>query len=107
MKLRDSLDNYYYYSGKASDIARQLGFAGLAIIWIFRIEGGASSSLVPKKLTVPAALIVSALACDLLQYVAGAAIWAIYHRRKSMGVMGSWSFWRLGPSIGHLCYFFG
>jgi hypothetical protein len=36
MKLQKARDTYYEYSGKLSDITRQLSFAGIAIVWIFR-----------------------------------------------------------------------
>jgi len=38
MNLQDYRDDFYTYSGKASDISRQLAFAGIAIIWIFKKE---------------------------------------------------------------------
>jgi hypothetical protein len=81
MNLKDAYDYYSFNSGKASDIARQLDFAGLAIIWIFRTEAG-PNQLVPKALIVPAALIVIALSFDLMQYVTGAGAWGIYRRHK-------------------------
>ena len=38
MKLSDYRETYYEFSGKASDVTRQLAFAGIAIVWIFKIE---------------------------------------------------------------------
>lgn len=81
MKLRDALQNYYDYSGKASDIIRQLGLGGIAIIWIFRIESS-SMLAIPKSLFLPLKLIVLGLAFDLLQYAISALVWSIFHRRK-------------------------
>ena len=51
MKLRNYRQTYYDYSGKASDIARQLSFAGIAIIWIFKIQKDTSIEL-PKLSTI-------------------------------------------------------
>jgi hypothetical protein len=36
MKLQDYRNDFYLFSGKASDISRQLAFAAIAIIWIFK-----------------------------------------------------------------------
>lgn len=81
MKLKDALENYYVYSGKASDIARQLALGGIAIIWVFQATDGASRTL-PTELFLPLKLIVAALAADLLQYVIGGLLWSTYHRFK-------------------------
>ena len=59
---------------KAGDIARQVAFAGLATIWIFRLDSVATT-LLPTELVRPAALLVLTLAFDLLEYVAGTLIW--------------------------------
>ena len=81
MKLKDCLENYYYYSEKASDITRNLGFAGIAIIWLFKknIENSLS---IPSQLIPSAILIVIALSLDYLQYVVGTLLWGSYHRYK-------------------------
>jgi hypothetical protein len=36
MKLKEYLETFYTFSEKTSNIARQLGFAGIALIWVFR-----------------------------------------------------------------------
>jgi hypothetical protein len=81
MKLKDALDNYYFYSGKLSDICRQLGFAGIAIIWIFGL-GTVTTAQLPKDLTLPALLIVASLTLDFLHYLSSTVIWGVYHRVK-------------------------
>jgi len=35
-KLSDYWENFEEYTGKASDIARQLSFAGIALLWLLR-----------------------------------------------------------------------
>ena len=79
MKLLESLEAYYELSGIASNVNRQIGFAGIAIIWIFCqiVEG---SVLIPEGLTIPAILIVISLGFDLLQYVVGSIVWGSFHR---------------------------
>ncbi|WLA08668.1 hypothetical protein [Xanthomonas translucens] len=81
MKIKDALENYYVYSGKASDIVRQLALGGIAIIWVFQVAEGKSHTL-PSELFFPLKLIVAALAADLLQYAIGGLIWSAYHRYK-------------------------
>jgi hypothetical protein len=81
MKLEDCRKAYYEYSGKASDICRNLGFAGLALIWAFRITAG-EKPVIPCVLRWAGILLVSGLALDFLQYISSTLIWGIYHRYK-------------------------
>jgi len=81
MKLEDVRDTYYSLTGRASDIARQLSFAGIALIWAFRETSGGIER-VPSELTPAGILVVLSLSFDLLHYVIGGAIWGIYNRRK-------------------------
>ena len=87
MNLADYRASYYEFSGKASDVARQLAFAGIALIWIFH-ETGAGPIVIPKRLIWPAALFICGLGFDLLQYGTGALIWGTFHRHqeKRLGV---------------------
>jgi len=81
VKLKDALDNYYYYTGKTSEIIRQLGFAGIAVVWVFKADV-AGRPIVPSELIPAAFLIGAGLTLDLLHYVAGSLIWGVYHRVK-------------------------
>lgn len=83
MNLEDYRSAYYEASGQASEIGRKLGFAGIALIWLFKKETS-SGYVVPEPLMVPAALIILALALDFLQYVAASAIWASFSRWNEM-----------------------
>ena len=82
MILKDLRENYQYYSGKASEIVRQLGLAGIAVIWVFKNSDISKEKLIPNDLSLPAALIVIGLGLDLLHYIAGTLIWGTYHRKK-------------------------
>ena len=73
-KFKDYRADFYALSGKASDISRQLAFAGIAVVWIFKQQGNSVVS-VPEGLLVPALLFVIALALDLLQYVVASITW--------------------------------
>lgn len=81
MEPRDARENYYFYSGKASDVVRQLGLAAIAVVWVFKTEQ-AGVAVVPEPLLVAAKWAVLALALDFLQYLYGAAAWGILHRVK-------------------------
>jgi hypothetical protein len=81
MTLDDARAAYEELSGKASDIMRQLGLAGIALIWLFRVETGKGPAL-DKRLLWAASLIFGAIIFDFLQYAVGATIWFRYFRNK-------------------------
>jgi hypothetical protein len=81
MNLKDARDNYYFYSGKTSDIIRQLALAGIALIWLYKVDQGGQEKI-PVELHDPVILIVLTLTLDLLQYAIATAIWGVYQRRK-------------------------
>jgi len=87
MKLKDTREAYYFYSGKTSDIIRYLGLAGIALIWIFRFESESVISL-PRILLLPTILLAIGLSLDLLQYLAGSVIWGLYNRIKEKSGIG-------------------
>lgn len=82
MDVREARDGYYTHSGKASDVARQLGLAGIALIWIFRTGADSSSYAIPSELLLPSIFIVATLAADFLQYASAALAWGLYSRWK-------------------------
>jgi hypothetical protein len=73
---------YEQRSQKASEIARQLAFAGIAFVWVF--SGGNTSTGVrihiPSDLLRVGLVLVAALTLDLLQYVWGAGSWGVFRR---------------------------
>ncbi len=81
MKLEQYLKDYHEFSGKASDITRQLAFAAIAIIWIFK-EQGAMVIRFPGELIFSLGFVVGALISDLLQYVINSIIWKLFHNSK-------------------------
>lgn len=83
-KLYEYKNDYYFFTGKLSDINRQIAFAGIALIWIFR-QTNNQGIKIDEKLILPSILIVAALAFDLLQYIYQSITWAIfytYYKRK-------------------------
>lgn len=81
MKLAYLRERYSYYSGKASDIVRQLGFAGIAVVWLFKTEVD-DEWKIPVELLPAAGLIVLTLLLDFMQYVVGSLVWAGYNASK-------------------------
>jgi hypothetical protein len=81
MKLKDCREAYYYYSGKTSDILRYIGYAGLAIVWVFRItkEG---QTIIPHNLVWCGIFLLCGLVFDILQCLIATVIWGSYHRYK-------------------------
>lgn len=81
MKLQDYRETFYTFSGKASDFNRQLGFAAIALIWLFKKETGGQIT-VPGELILPGILVVGSLTLDMLQYCVASAIWHTFYRCK-------------------------
>jgi len=81
MKLSEYRKTYYDLSGKTSDIARQLAFAGIALVWLFK-QDTKPIPTIPKPLLLPTALLACALASDLLHYAIATLIWGNFQWRK-------------------------
>ena len=81
MKLGDARQAYQDLSGKASELTRQLAFAGLALVWIFK-SGESERTSVPASLRLPSLLMMVALSLDFLQYVVSSAIWGLFARSQ-------------------------
>lgn len=65
---------YENHSAKLSDITRQISFAGIAIIWVFKNSKDGAVFL-DSAFVLPAILFVVALAFDLLQYLYQTITW--------------------------------
>ena len=88
MKITDYWGAYYSHSGKTSDIARQLCFAGLALIWLFHKDQSANSLVIQKDLQLPAFIFVGALALDLVQYTIVSIVWRRWCRQEEQALKG-------------------
>lgn len=84
-KIEDYREEFYVFTGKASDVNRQLALAGVAIIWIFNNPDG-SKILLCDALILPLIFLVVSLAIDLIQYVLGSVIWGIFFEIKEYQV---------------------
>ena len=86
MELNEYKKDSYEFSKLTSDLVRQFAFAGIAIIWIFKVDK--SDHLIPNQLFLPLLFLVIALVFDLLQYLIPTIIWTIffrYHEKKNNG----------------------
>lgn len=81
MIIKDARELYYFYSGKTSDLVRQLGLAGIAVVWLFKLQVN-DVPKIPQGLVLPLLLIIIALALDLLQYAIASCIWGNFQWRK-------------------------
>lgn len=88
MTLKDAREYYSYFTGKTSDIIRQLGLGGIALIWLFKIDVSGSQSKLPSEFSHPLALITFGLAIDLLHYFIAASIWGIFQRKMEKSNIG-------------------
>jgi hypothetical protein len=79
--LQDYRETFYTFSGKASDLNRQLAFAGIAIIWLFKKDNLAGLSI-PLELLWPGVLIVLSLGLDMLHYVVASVVWRYFYRSQ-------------------------
>lgn len=72
---------FKYYTQKAGDVARQLCFAGIAIIWLFHTaangDGEAAKVAIPDHFKSSAGWLIAALVVDAAQYLAGSVLWGI------------------------------
>ena len=85
--LDEALQAFYGYSEKLSGLVRQLSFAGIAVIWLFKVGGENAGGIEwDDSLLFPLVAFVLALMFDLLQYVYYSLVWALFHRKKERHV---------------------
>ena len=79
MKVREYKATYLKNTKQASQLARQLAFAGIAVVWVFK-QDVAGSPTIPNELLFPTICFAVTLSLDLLQYLLGSMIWWIAYR---------------------------
>jgi hypothetical protein len=82
MKLEEYKKDSYEFSKSTSDLVRQFSFAGIAIIWIFKIDKPIDH-LIPSPLFKPLLFLVFTLSLDLFQYLIPSIIWALFDIMKA------------------------
>lgn len=82
MKHRDALERWYLASGQASDNARSLAFAGIAVVWVLSGGGDNPTAVsIEDALILPLLAFVTTLFLDFLQYALQSLLWRIFSRR--------------------------
>ena len=87
MKLSDCRETFYEFSGKLSDNARKLAFAGIAIVWIFK-QGENSLYTIPDPLKAVMLMFVISLSLDLLHYIWQTIVWGRFYTYKENKFLG-------------------
>ena len=83
MTIKELREIYEDSSTKASDINRKLVFAGIAIVWIFRVtECSTLEHIIPDNLKHVLLLLCISLCIDISQYIVRGIIWHIYYYFK-------------------------
>ncbi len=87
MTLKEIREDYVRYSANVSELSRNLSYAGIGVVWIFKqsmpedaIETTFMNSI-PVELRWPLILFIVVLILDLLQYVIQTAIWYPYYTK--------------------------
>ena len=78
MRLREIRSDYERYSTKVSDINRQLIFAGIAIVWLFRASNDGGNTIFPTELHPTLFYFILSFGADILQYSLQSIYWFCY-----------------------------
>jgi len=82
MKLEEAQDTYERRTARLSEIVRQLNFAGIAVIWLFRSGDKTGGIPYNDALLWPLGLFIISAAFDLLQFAYASAAWGIFSRHQ-------------------------
>ncbi|MBN2609933.1 MAG: hypothetical protein JXB00_00080 [Bacteroidales bacterium] len=81
MEIGEFRKKAHEFTAKLSEINRNLAYAGIAIIWIFKIQNS-NKITIPNALLFPLLFIVLTLILDITHYIYNSIIWSLFHRRK-------------------------
>lgn len=88
MTLKEIREDYVRYSANVSELSRNLSYAGIGIVWIFKQSSPeeamktAFMNSIPYELRWPLLLFIVVLILDLFQYVIQTAIWYPYYKEQ-------------------------
>lgn len=83
MKLKEAKEAFYEASNTLTENTRKLCFAGIAIVWIFKVgEKNAGGIPFSTDLLWPLGAFVMGLAFDVLHYFYQSTIWWLYYAWK-------------------------
>lgn len=98
MKLEDCRNTYYEFSGKLSNNARKLAFAGIAIVWIFK-QGENGAYIIPEALKTVMLMFIMSLSLDLLHYIWQTIVWGAFYTYKEIKLKHKEDVEFLAPTI--------
>ncbi len=85
MTLKEIREDYVRYSANVSELSRNLSYAGIGVVWIFKQSASGDAikttfmSSIPEELRWPLLLFIAVLILDLLQYDIQTGIWYPYY----------------------------
>lgn len=79
MKLSEIRKDYEELSGLLSKLNRQLAFAGIGIVWLFRVTDAKGGTSIDPKMLTPILCFVISFAFDLLQYLWQSWVWYVFY----------------------------
>ena len=79
MKQSDIREAYEELSGLLSKFNRQLAFAGIGIVWLFRVTDKSGNVTIDPEMLTPILCFVISFAFDLLQYLWSSYVWYIFY----------------------------
>ena len=82
MKLSEIRKSYEDLSQSLSKINRQLAFAGIGIIWLFRTTDSDGATSIDGEMLKPIFWFVISFGLDLLQYLWSSLVWYAYYLKK-------------------------
>ena len=86
MKLEEAKTTFYEASDTLSDISRKLMFAGIAVVWIFKVSDKTAVGIpFSRTLLLPLAAFVLGLFFDIIQYLYKSIVWWLYYAVKHKG----------------------
>jgi hypothetical protein len=84
MTRKDCLAAYQDFSAQTSENVRNLSFAAIAVIWVFRVEPSDGGFALSSPLLAAGTASVLALMLDFLQYAYATIAWGRFHRIKEL-----------------------
>ena len=82
MKLSEIRKDYEELSGLLSKFNRQLAFAGIGIVWLFRTTDAQGESSIDTEMITPILCFVISFGFDLFQYLWQSYAWYIFYWYK-------------------------
>lgn len=79
--LKSYREDFESITKNLSDIFRNLSFAGIGIIWIFK-NNSLNNKIIPESLYLPLVLLIVALAFDFTQYLWKGINYYIFYKRR-------------------------